>query len=57
MPTHIIKYALLAVVGIIGLSRAQGGAEYVQLKAIEKWNGQLPQVSGANTPFISLTPR
>ncbi|HSI23726.1 MAG TPA: prohibitin family protein [Methylophilaceae bacterium] len=37
--------------------RAQGGAEYVQLKAIEKWNGQLPQVSGANTPFISLTPR
>jgi hypothetical protein len=45
MPTHIIKYALLA------------GTEYVQLKAIEKWNGQLPQVSGANTPFISLTPR
>jgi regulator of protease activity HflC (stomatin/prohibitin superfamily) len=37
--------------------RAQGGAEYVQLKAIEKWNGQLPQVSGANTPFISLTPQ
>lgn len=37
--------------------RAQGGAEYVQLKAIEKWNGQLPQVSGANTPFISLNPR
>lgn len=36
--------------------RAQGGAEYVQLKAIEKWNGELPQVSGGNTPFISLTP-
>jgi regulator of protease activity HflC (stomatin/prohibitin superfamily) len=34
--------------------RAQGGAEYVQLKAIEKWNGQLPQVSGGNTPFINL---
>jgi regulator of protease activity HflC (stomatin/prohibitin superfamily) len=34
--------------------RAQGGAEYVQLKAIEKWNGVLPQVSGGNTPFINL---
>jgi regulator of protease activity HflC (stomatin/prohibitin superfamily) len=34
--------------------KEQGGAEYVQLKAIEKWNGQLPQVSGANTPFINL---
>jgi regulator of protease activity HflC (stomatin/prohibitin superfamily) len=34
--------------------RAQGGAEYVQLKAIEKWDGMLPQVSGGNTPFISL---
>lgn len=34
--------------------RQQGGQEYVQLKAIEKWNGQLPQVSGGNTPFISL---
>lgn len=36
--------------------RAQGGAEYVQLKAIEKWNGQMPQVSGGATPFISLPP-
>jgi len=35
--------------------RAQGGAEYVQLKAIEKWNGELPQVSGGNTPFINLS--
>ncbi len=26
--------------------RAQGGAEYVKLKAIEKWNGVLPQVAG-----------
>lgn len=26
--------------------RAQGGAEYVKLKAIEKWNGALPQVAG-----------
>jgi regulator of protease activity HflC (stomatin/prohibitin superfamily) len=34
--------------------KEQGGAEYVQLKAIEKWNGQLPQVSGATTPFINL---
>ncbi len=34
--------------------KEQGGAEYVQLKAIEKWNGVLPQVSGGNTPFINL---
>jgi len=26
--------------------RVQGGAEYVKLKAIEKWNGALPQVAG-----------
>lgn len=25
-----------------------------QLKAIEKWDGRLPQVSGGNTPFINL---
>jgi regulator of protease activity HflC (stomatin/prohibitin superfamily) len=25
-----------------------------QLKAIEKWDGKLPQVSGGNTPFINL---
>lgn len=34
--------------------KAQGGSEYVQMKAIEKWNGVLPQVSGGNTPFINL---
>jgi regulator of protease activity HflC (stomatin/prohibitin superfamily) len=34
--------------------KEQGGAEYVQLKAIEKWDGKLPQVSGGNTPFINL---
>ena len=26
----------------------------VNYKAIEKWNGELPQVSGNNTPFINL---
>jgi regulator of protease activity HflC (stomatin/prohibitin superfamily) len=26
----------------------------VNYKAIEKWNGALPQVSGSNTPFINL---
>lgn len=33
----------------------QGGAQYVQLKAIEKWDGKLPvtQLTGA-TPFINL---
>jgi regulator of protease activity HflC (stomatin/prohibitin superfamily) len=34
--------------------KEQGGAEYVQLKAIEKWDGHLPQVSSGATPFISL---
>lgn len=33
----------------------QGGAEYVNLKAIEKWNGILPQyMLGNTTPFINL---
>lgn len=35
--------------------KEQGGAEYVQLKAIEKWDGKLPQVSGGNTPLINLS--
>jgi regulator of protease activity HflC (stomatin/prohibitin superfamily) len=34
--------------------KEQGGAEYVQLKAIEKWNGQLPQVAGGAVPFINM---
>jgi regulator of protease activity HflC (stomatin/prohibitin superfamily) len=34
--------------------KEQGGAEYVQLKAIEKWDGVLPQVSSGATPFINL---
>lgn len=36
---------------------SQGGAAYVQLKAIEKWQGQVPQwVTGTNSvPFINLT--
>lgn len=35
----------------------QGGKDYVQLKAIEKWNGMLPQqmIPGATVPFINLT--
>lgn len=34
---------------------AQGGADYVQLKAIEKWNGKLPDtVAGQATPFIKV---
>lgn len=35
----------------------QGGKDYVQLKAIEKWNGTLPQqmIPGATVPFINLT--
>mgnify|MGYP003331320750 CR=1 FL=1 len=33
----------------------QGGAQYVQLKSIEKWDGKLPNVMGAGpTPFINV---
>ena len=31
--------------------RAQGGKEFVQLKAIEKWDGELPTYMGANAPL------
>ncbi len=35
---------------------AQGGADYVQLKAIEKWNGVLPtqMIPGSTVPFLNL---
>lgn len=35
---------------------AQGGSDYVTLKAIEKWNGQLPaqMIPGASTPILDL---
>ena len=34
---------------------AQGGSDYVQLKAIEKWDGKLPQTNaGGVTPFIHV---
>lgn len=34
---------------------SQGGAEYVQLKAIEKWDGKLPIThAGGNMPFINI---
>ena len=34
----------------------QGGKDYVQLKAIEKWNGQVPShmIPGGTVPFIDL---
>lgn len=33
----------------------QGGAEYVQLKAVEKWDGKLPVTqAGGAVPFISI---
>lgn len=37
---------------------AQGGKDYVQLKAIEKWDGGLPQWVGTSgaTPFVTMTP-
>ena len=34
---------------------SQGGASYVQLKAIEKWDGKLPTTNaGGSVPFINL---
>lgn len=35
--------------------QSNGGAQYVQLQAIEKWNGQLPSTMlGNSTPFINV---
>lgn len=36
---------------------SQGGASYVQLQAITKWDGHLPQqmIPGSTVPFINLT--
>lgn len=35
--------------------QSQGGAAYVQLKAIEKWGGQVPQyMMGNSVPFVQL---
>ena len=35
--------------------QAQGGAEYVNLKSVEKWNGQLPTyMMGNSVPFVNL---
>ncbi len=37
--------------------QSQGGSDYVQLKAIEKWDGKLPQYSsGGAMPFIDVKP-
>lgn len=35
----------------------QGGKDYVQLKAIEKWNGSLPtsMIPGGTVPFLDLS--
>ncbi len=35
---------------------AQGGSDYVQLKAIEKWDGHLPSqmIPGTTVPFVNL---
>jgi regulator of protease activity HflC (stomatin/prohibitin superfamily) len=38
---------------------AQGGADYVNLKAIEKWDGHLPQqmIPGSSVPFLNVNNR
>lgn len=37
--------------------QAQGGAAYIQLQAINKWNGTLPQymTAGSVTPFVNVS--
>ena len=36
--------------------QSNGGAQYVQLQAIDKWDGKLPSVMGAGpTPFINVS--
>jgi regulator of protease activity HflC (stomatin/prohibitin superfamily) len=35
--------------------KAQGGKEYIELKAIEKWNGVLPTYMGSGAvPFVNV---
>jgi len=35
--------------------QSQGGAEYVNLKAVEKWDGNLPQyMMGSSIPFVNI---
>lgn len=38
------------------LLEASSSSTVVQLRAIEKWDGHLPQVTGGATPFINLKP-
>lgn len=33
----------------------QGGKEYVELKAIEKWDGKLPTTTGGVVPFVNVS--
>lgn len=33
---------------------AQGGDDYVRLKAIEKWDGKLPTTTGGAVPFVNV---
>jgi regulator of protease activity HflC (stomatin/prohibitin superfamily) len=36
--------------------QAQGGAAYIQLRALEKWDGKLPQIVGSGPiPFINMS--
>jgi regulator of protease activity HflC (stomatin/prohibitin superfamily) len=39
------------------LQKASLTAEYLQLEAIKKWNGIMPQYTGANLPFLNLPVR
>ncbi|MDP1722520.1 MAG: prohibitin family protein [Candidatus Gottesmanbacteria bacterium] len=36
------------------LQKASLTAEYLQLEAIKKWDGKLPQVTGGSSPFINI---
>lgn len=34
--------------------QSQGGKDYVQLQAIAKWDGKLPQFTGGSIPFVNI---
>ncbi len=37
--------------------QSQGGKDYVQLKAVEKWDGKMPTYTGGAMPFIDVSKR
>ena len=38
-------------------AKAQADANQLQWQAIQKWNGNMPNVTGGAMPFIDVTPK